>query len=722
MKNFCRQWLENWRQDCRHFRRWQRPCRNDRGAALLEFALTLPLLLIITVFLVEMALFWEGRILGNHASFALARIAKVHYQPGLKKEEQVYFPEKCLLNSGYLETREALQSQLSTERLVTAFFLFPVTRQQIGSSEDKIPNLSEITSKIPTQINDLMDVIFQAQDEFLDDIKVQLIDEFSGYLSGTLFCEEQFKAIVPKFGGFMLQAIRSILIEITSDFITDTLQQIFTEMLQSAINPLLAQYQSFTNQQKEFLKSKISEVFADSDQRFNFPQFLFADFLINCYRRYDLACQRVKSWPNNSIYLDLKVHWLAVDDAQGNQNSPGFFKKIGSWLSSQNPFKSSDFAEKHNKVREDFYAKNKNTTAGCLSFPRYASDAEALPAIIAVELKYPVKSHWFSLTASMMEDNSFTNAGQLAFICKHAVLAELPKQNIDNYFSEYKTWGNIGNSMFKTVIGRSIKILDEIEKMINKGSHEIAKKTETIQTLVNAWQSSVVTRQTQQNTIITALGNIGTFIAANYPQAISSFDSSQVGIEAAKTALNNAIVFFDTQKNSVDKFEKDEEGNVTEEETENYKKWNSLLGVAQDYSNEISEMQTNYFQDRSTELINWNAILTYYDETLPDNIYNPETIFNDSEDNDGTNNDDAVVNDDEQTTQSIADPFTAEKENQLTKARERCRRVIFSAISNMSDFDLFTDNNDPFDPNGPQGSGNDADTAFNRLNSYYSNE
>lgn len=67
--------------------RLSRRVSSEKGLAFLEFALISPVILALTVFLIEIVFLWDNTIMANHSTFALARIAKVHV-----KNDQVEYP------------------------------------------------------------------------------------------------------------------------------------------------------------------------------------------------------------------------------------------------------------------------------------------------------------------------------------------------------------------------------------------------------------------------------------------------------------------------------------------------------------------------------------------------------------------------------------------------------------------------------------------------------
>jgi len=78
-RGFAKTWLERWkRSDLPILRDAYFKLKSDQAALFLEFALVFPILLMFTVFLIDVCLFWDGTTLANHTAFALARIAKVN--------------------------------------------------------------------------------------------------------------------------------------------------------------------------------------------------------------------------------------------------------------------------------------------------------------------------------------------------------------------------------------------------------------------------------------------------------------------------------------------------------------------------------------------------------------------------------------------------------------------------------------------------------------------
>ena len=54
----------------------------DRAAVFLEFAFAMPILMTLSLFILELCLFWDTEVMANHAAFAIARIAKVNIYHG----------------------------------------------------------------------------------------------------------------------------------------------------------------------------------------------------------------------------------------------------------------------------------------------------------------------------------------------------------------------------------------------------------------------------------------------------------------------------------------------------------------------------------------------------------------------------------------------------------------------------------------------------------------
>jgi hypothetical protein len=74
----------------------------DSAAVYLEFAMSFPLLLGFSLFIVEMCMFWDSAIMANHTAFTLARIAKVHYYQGYGgASEDDPYPEISLGSSKF---------------------------------------------------------------------------------------------------------------------------------------------------------------------------------------------------------------------------------------------------------------------------------------------------------------------------------------------------------------------------------------------------------------------------------------------------------------------------------------------------------------------------------------------------------------------------------------------------------------------------------------------
>jgi hypothetical protein len=764
MKNFCRQWLENWRHDCRHLRRWQRPCHQDRGAALLEFALTLPILLIITMFLLEMALYWEGRILGNHASFALARIAKVHYQPGKTKEEQTYFPKECLLHKDYLKTRDNLQSELSTERLITAFFLFPVTRQTFGA-EDKVATLGDVASKIKSFNDGLIGTILEIQAAIAN----VLIDDFSENASETItdkiFNDDRIENLLPKLGDGI---VGTLLTEFTAQAISATLkntfQPIFNDVSNNVLNFAFHQYQSFIQKTISPFRNFLTDINAIltgiddmMDKVTNSEAFIFADFLTNCYSRYDLACQRVA--PNTTAGTDLKV-WSerliteGEDDYDADDSS---WEKVKNWFASLNPFKSSKDAESQYKAWKKEIKKYKNQTQGCLRFPRHATDAEATAAVIAVSLTYPVKSHWFSLTAAMAEDNTFKpSSGKVAFTCNQATLAELPKQNIEEYFFEYKT---IGESS-----GAGKYLGDFFAKMKNiYAIREIKINPQINLPVLQEWINAQNARRERQQAIIDELPEVESLFAntsdatlkktKNYARNIDGAKEAKADLDAAITKIGQEKTENSEATGLIEEYTDEREKCYTykyDKKTKEYKKtktsewdkWNARINAIVQFSTAAKQHSDNlkeaiygdedshspsYEKLKSDESTKWQNLITYYNDGLKTDIelhkYSGDPDNPQPENAGKIDNKDipGVVLPNQDDLSDAQKQISRKLQDSLDDSRKLIREKIFEAIKDCPDYDLFT-SSDSFDSGGPQGlknTTNSALKAYENLNKYY---
>jgi hypothetical protein len=748
MKEFSKQWLDNWRRDCRLLRRWQRPCQQDRGAALLEFALTLPLLLIITIFLVEMALYWEGRILGNHASFALARIAKVHYQPDENLENQTYFPEKCLLHSQYLQTMNGLQSGLSTERLVTAFFMFPVTRQAINDKEAAIFSGSDTYTNISSMADGMRKGIIKQFKECLKEyLNESVVPEISSDVKSLIITNNfavSVGSLIPEFGGFWGKIVKKVLATMISELIEETIEKVLDNILKKFFSYAIEQSIDFIDQHLDSAETFLAN-FIDPN---NSSGIIAAGFFISCYSRYDLACQRVDSDANNGTKLKIGSEQLIPEGEGDNKVDTSFLAQLTAWFMSINSDKSSDEEDDQYKAWEKEIEDYKNTTPGRLIFPRHASDAEASAAIVTVELTYPVKSHWFSLTAAMAEDDSLTKIGQVTFTSKHAMLAELPKQNINEYHAVYETIGQKAGDAISELLDKISVLIDYIDSQI-KGAKE---KTFALDEL-DTWKSKATARMERQDKIIDELTTVEEHFknisvseiqatTKNYAHSIAGAKKAIDDLKKAKNAI------CDEETGLIEKY------TVIRETCYTY----SLndAGVPEktktadwDTNDAIITALENFVSDASTSIINlenyidgetkttpydslcdeesaaWLALIEYYNQTLKTGIETQR--FGEEgktpEATDDTTRDTLVG---EIGLSDEKDKLKMRKNMQsgLDDSRELIRDKIFAVIKNLEDFDLFN-SSDPFDDSGgPKGLLNADGTykileAYEMLNEYY---
>jgi len=93
----------------------------DSASAYLEFAMSFPLLLGFSLFILEMCMFWDAAVMGNHAAFAIARIAKVHcYQSAVTDKDNPY------------PTVGMGSKKFSADKVVLSFFMMSSTYSWFG--------------------------------------------------------------------------------------------------------------------------------------------------------------------------------------------------------------------------------------------------------------------------------------------------------------------------------------------------------------------------------------------------------------------------------------------------------------------------------------------------------------------------------------------------------------------------------------------------------------
>jgi len=120
-----RKWLDKLaRNDAPVARRISRALGSDRASVFLEFAFAMPLLLSVSLFILEICLFWDAEIMANHAAFAVARIAKVNAYHGSDSSVADPYPQMKVGSDSY-----------GADKIVTAMFMMTSTFAWMGSSE-----------------------------------------------------------------------------------------------------------------------------------------------------------------------------------------------------------------------------------------------------------------------------------------------------------------------------------------------------------------------------------------------------------------------------------------------------------------------------------------------------------------------------------------------------------------------------------------------------------
>ncbi len=169
----------------------------EGASVYLEFAFAFPLLIGISLFIVEICMFWDTAVMANHAAFTLARIAKVHcYQSNSSDEDgKDFYPDVQIGGSTY-----------SADKVVTSFFLMSSTYAWMNEQgSDKNVNfkdyftiskpLFEITTgddpnlfqKILVQIlNAVIKPVEQKMRDFLNSQLTKLLDRIFGKYSDKM--------------------------------------------------------------------------------------------------------------------------------------------------------------------------------------------------------------------------------------------------------------------------------------------------------------------------------------------------------------------------------------------------------------------------------------------------------------------------------------------------------------------------------------------------------
>ncbi|MGI5923432.1 MAG: TadE/TadG family type IV pilus assembly protein [Lentisphaeria bacterium] len=694
------QWQRAWRHDWRHCLLLREHLwRNERGAVLLEFALTLPILLIFTVFLVEMAFFWEGRILGNHTAFALGRIAKVHYDPGRSLADQSFFPDKCVLHD--LSTTHGAQQQLDTAELVTAFYLFPVTRQAIGKQEEMCPSIDNITA--------IIDSIFQKLESGYSSMLAQLGD----YTSSAI-CQEISVAFskdlglfFPQFGGFIGQIVDTIISEATEVF-SDLVVKMIKPIVEAVIDSGVAVIENSSSQYLANCRAQLelALVATDLETLKDIKYFNLVAFANNAYCRYDLACQRLL---RNGNSPDVEVYVSAEHLFSGNRNNTGIWKKTGGFF--------HHLVGGSGRVPED---SEKNALS--LAHPGHAGGGEGPAAIVYTVVRYPVKSHWFSLTAALSPDNSFTEVGQIAFTSRHAVLADMPKQNIECYYYQYQTLGEKGVG----VISEKIK---KFVDQIGGYSTPFEEATSDFQPLVESWYNSVMDRISRQIEIRGAINDIKDFLennnysSGNYSYSI---DGAREALRDIGEAAEHAKSERDSARRARDQYPKYIEDVIGERivrkinpdwsrENNEYQRWRAIYTEVNNLRSQMAGFlngnatRLSYLEIEENELSRWQDIIDYYNTRVKDEL---EGL---NEGQTGSSKQDTII--DLVDGSDKKEEIIKRMQQQLDDIRANCRNDVHEKIK-VGYFDLIE--NAAFDWFKPVPlPGQDSTKTFEELNKYY---
>ncbi|HBC86910.1 MAG TPA: hypothetical protein DCZ94_08150 [Lentisphaeria bacterium] len=105
----------------RIFKRISSRISGEGASVHLEFAFAFPLLIGISLFIVEMCMFWDTTVMANHAAFSVARIAKVHCYQG--NDPDTMYPEVQVGGKTY-----------TADQVATSFFMMSSTYAWMDSS------------------------------------------------------------------------------------------------------------------------------------------------------------------------------------------------------------------------------------------------------------------------------------------------------------------------------------------------------------------------------------------------------------------------------------------------------------------------------------------------------------------------------------------------------------------------------------------------------------
>ncbi len=173
-----RKWRNNIRKnDLPVFRRMVRRIRGDRAPVFLEFAFALPLLMVLSLFIIELCMFWDTEVMANHAAFAVARIAKVNVNNGRKGLDIVNPYQDMTLSSGTYKA----------DKLVTAMFMMPCTFAWMGTPDNgsKVDFRDYFTINKPL-FNVTVDNDTNVMVKLMADILKKLLDSFDTKLRDYL--------------------------------------------------------------------------------------------------------------------------------------------------------------------------------------------------------------------------------------------------------------------------------------------------------------------------------------------------------------------------------------------------------------------------------------------------------------------------------------------------------------------------------------------------------
>ena len=101
---------------------------SGRGAVFVEFAMTFPIVLALTLMCIQLCMFWDATAMANHTAFTLARIAKVSCAETKKGQAQIVWPEfsegvASWLSHGSTDNSGTIVASILMSSVTTGFML-----------------------------------------------------------------------------------------------------------------------------------------------------------------------------------------------------------------------------------------------------------------------------------------------------------------------------------------------------------------------------------------------------------------------------------------------------------------------------------------------------------------------------------------------------------------------------------------------------------------------